>query len=126
MTQEIINARLDVISWEALPSLVASAPLFPNIPDGTEVILFTLRTQGITVSLVGPGYASGPTGRGRSGGNKPGIAATANANGLDFGINYAGSPYVWPFEVTHAKRVVAIEQAPTATGYIYYCKRVAP
>lgn len=85
---------------EAMPSVTASNDIFANAPKGTRVIMLTLRTAGITMRFDGG-------------------AATASANGQDFSAD-PGQPYVFYATQSDARKMNAIAQSGTPTGWISY------
>ena len=115
MYNEAKKPALEVLKAEAMPSLASAAFIFANAPDATEVIHLTVRTQGITMSMVGLGKLNAL--------GEAGVAATTSV-GLDFGPNSTTSPYEFNITAAEARKISAIQQAATATGYITYYKRV--
>lgn len=91
---------LELLAGEAMPSTVASAAIFANAPVGTQLILLTLRTAGLTI---------------RFDGNDP----TAGANGQDYGATTL-LPHEFMLNEVNSAAVRAINNGGVATGYISY------
>lgn len=87
---------------EALPALDSpGVAIFANAPKGTQEIMLTLRTAGMTMRLDGG-------------------VPTAAGDGLDYAVNSASAPYIIPINYDSALLCKAIENGGNATGWIEY------
>ena len=165
-----ISARsggFDVLLSEPLPGLASPGNPFTNAPDGTSVVLLTLRGAGLTLRFDGAGAivryeahdpfvahsqtsASSPgpsngsaTGSGNdspsqsipmettgTGTTGAGSGVFSNAPVLDPAVGGAGhdypasasGPYEFVLRADQARRVRAIQNGGTATGWITYLR----
>ena len=90
--------RYEFIKKEALPSCTASTQIFANAPHNTEMVMLTIRDNGLTIQF-------------------DGSAPTAGALGHDFA---AGERIEWVLNYTSALLIRAIDNGGAATGYITY------
>lgn len=87
-----------VLLDEAMPSLVASAAIFANAPDGTKAVQLSVYNQGIYLDQAG---------------------GTATSADHFLGIT-TQAPYTIVADLKTLKAMKAIQAAATATGKITY------
>jgi hypothetical protein len=91
---------------EAMVSLATDNAIFKNAPEGTQLILLTVRAFPITLRL-----------------NKGEVAAaTAAANGHDYAVNSTTVPYEFTMSRAEALKVRAIQNGGASTGWVTYLK----
>jgi hypothetical protein len=117
MALEVKKSNFKPLYMERVTTLSTSGGvrIFANAPKETEEIWLTVRSQGITLSMLDAASSSPYMANG--------VAPTANQVGLDFGPNTTQAPYVLPFSYSTAIKMLAIEQAASAEVYIVYVAR---